>query len=146
MDKYKIITIKELNLLYLEYKYSQVTPSTYGTYQFRAKIINEFMGDLCIANIDYTKIYYFNNYLYYRKWEYKENISKKTINEIMNYLYVLINIAQKWNLIGSLELIKNIEVPQNINKNFHENRDIQIKSIELKNASNVLNGILFKNL
>lgn len=99
-NDYKEITIYELNLLYLELKYCRVSSATYGSYQDRGKIINEYFGNYKVKDITSSLIDDFYNYLKYdRKWSYTTKISDKIINIIMKYLYSLIKQAIFWHII-----------------------------------------------
>ena len=104
---YEKLTIKEVNIIFLKYKYSSIKPSTYGAYQFKAKIINEYFGDELIVNINKEKIRQFEEYLYKRKWEYTENISKATIKLVIDYLRQLLYEASKWKKIDAVSQEEN---------------------------------------
>lgn len=144
-NNYKEITIYELNLLYLESKYNQISPSTYGSYQDRAKIINEYMGNLKVRNIDNNIIKNFYNYMKNKKtWNYTDKISDTTINNIMSYLYTLINKAVFWKIISK----DSINNPKNISKDniksrlFVKERKDLLFDLEYKRVSNKINNLL----
>lgn len=144
MNKYRLITIKELNILFLEYKYNAIKPSTYSSYQFKAKVVNEYLGNVLVINLDLLKIRKFKTYLYSRKWEYIEQGSKKSINSVMSYLFQLLTMAKKWKIIDKIEYIKNND---NIEESsyFIERRNNYLIETELKRASNKLDNMLNNN-
>ena len=76
------MTISELSLLFLENKYNKISYNTYGNYQDRLKIINEYLGNTKLKDFRKNKIEDFEKYLNNeRRWNYTFKPSKVTINE-----------------------------------------------------------------
>lgn len=124
VNKYKNITIYELNLMFLESKYQQVAYSTYGSYQNKAKIINEYLGDIKVKDIDDSKIENFYKHIKNDKMlNYSKNISSRTVKNIMYYLYTLLNKAKFWNIIP----INPLETNFNIDKEIEEKEKFFVK-------------------
>ena len=95
-----IMTISELSLLFLENKYNKISYNSYGNYQDRLKIINEYLGNIKLRDFRKDRINDFENYLNNeRKWNYTFKPSNITINEIMNVLNQLLKAAIRWNLL-----------------------------------------------
>lgn len=98
LNKYKNITMYELNLIFLESKYQQVAYSTYGSYQDKAKVINEYLGDIKVKDVDDLIIEKFYKYIKNdKKWNYSRNISDRTVDNIMYHLDTLLKF---WNIIS----------------------------------------------
>ena len=94
------MTISELSLLFLENKYNKISYNSYGNYQDRLKIINEYLGNIKLRDFRKDRINDFKNYLNNeRKWNYTFKPSNITINEIMNVLNQLLKAAIRWNLL-----------------------------------------------
>ena len=94
------MTISELSLLFLENKYNKISYNTYGNYQDRLKIINEYLGNIKLRDFRKDRINDFENYLNNeRKWNYTFKPSNITINEIMNVLNQLLKAAIRWKLL-----------------------------------------------
>lgn len=94
------MTISELSLLFLENKYNKISYNSYGNYQDRLKIINEYLGNIKLRDFRKDRINDFENYLNNeRKWNYTFKPSNITINEIMNVLNQLLKAASRWNLL-----------------------------------------------
>lgn len=94
------MTISELSLLFLENKYNKISYNSYGNYQDRLKIINEYLGNIKLRDFRKDRINDFENYLNNeRKWKYTFKPSNITINEIMNVLNQLLKAAIRWNLL-----------------------------------------------
>ena len=94
------MTISELSLIFLENKYNKISYNTYGNYQDRLKIINEYLGNIKLRDFRKDRINDFENYLNNeRKWNYTFKPSNITINEIMNVLNQLLKAAIRWNLL-----------------------------------------------
>lgn len=94
------MTISELSLLFLENKYNKISFNSYGTYQDRLEIINEYLGNIKLKDFRKDRINDFENYLNNeRKWNYTFKPSNITINEIMNVLNQLLKVAIRWNLL-----------------------------------------------
>lgn len=94
------MTISELSLIFIENKYNQISYNTYGNYQDRLKIINEYLGNIKLRDFRKDRINDFENYLNNeRKWNYTFKPSNITINEIMNVLNQLLKAAIRWNLL-----------------------------------------------
>lgn len=88
------MTISELSLIFLENKYNQISYNTYGNYQDRLKIINEYLGNIKLRDFRKDRINDFENYLNNeRKCNYTFKPSNITINEIMNVLNQLLKAA-----------------------------------------------------
>ena len=56
------MTISELSLIFLENKYNQISYNTYGNYQDRLKIINEYLGNIKLRDFRKDRINDFENY------------------------------------------------------------------------------------
>lgn len=94
------MTISELSLIFLENKYNNISYNTYGNYQDRLKIINEYLGNIKLKDFRKDRIKDFEMYLNnQRKWKYTLKPSNITINEIMNVLNQLLKAAISWNLL-----------------------------------------------
>ena len=94
------MTISALSLLFLENKYNKISYNSYGNYQDRLKIINEYLGNIKLRDFRKDRINDFENYLNNeRKWNYTFKPSNITINEIMNVLNQLLKAAIRWNLL-----------------------------------------------
>ena len=95
------MTISELSLLFLENKYNKISYNTYGNYQDRLKIINEYLGNIKLKDFRKDRIKDFEMYLNnQRKWKYTLKPSNITINETMNVLNQLLKAAISWNLLN----------------------------------------------
>lgn len=95
------MTISELSLIFLENKYNQISYNTYGNYQDRLKIINEYLGNIKLKDFRKDRIKDFEMYLNNRrKWKYTLKPSNITINETMNVLNQLLKAAISWNLLN----------------------------------------------
>ena len=76
------MTIAELSFLFLENKYERIAVKSYGTYQDRLGIINEYLGSIKLKDFRKERIKDFENYLKNeRNWNYTFKPSDKTINE-----------------------------------------------------------------
>ena len=94
------ITIAELSLLFLENKYKKISFNSYGTYQDRLGIINEYLGNIKLKDFNKDRIKNFEIYLNEeRKWKYTSKPSNRTIIEVMNVLNQLLKEAIRWNLL-----------------------------------------------
>lgn len=92
--------IYELSLIFLENKYNQISYNTYGNYQDRLKIINEYLGNIKLKDFKKERIEDFEKYLNNeRKWSYTFKPSKVTINETKNVLNQLLKAAISWKLL-----------------------------------------------
>ena len=92
--------IYELSLIFLENKYNQISYNTYGNYQDRLKIINEYLGNIKLKDFKKERIEDFEKYLNNeRKWSYTFKPSKVTINETKTVLNQLLNAAISWKLL-----------------------------------------------
>ena len=86
--------IYELSLIFLENKYNQISYNTYGNYQDRLKIINEYLGNIKLKDFKKERIEDFEKYLNNeRKWSYTFKPSKVTINETKTVLNQLLKAA-----------------------------------------------------
>ncbi len=121
LNKYKNITMYELNLIFLESKYQQVAYSTYGSYQDKAKVINEYLGDIKVKDVDDLIIEKFYKYIKNdKKWNYSRNISDRTVDNIMYHLDTLLKF---WNIIS----ICLSERSFNIDKKNEEKADLFVR-------------------
>ena len=94
------MTISELSLIFLENKYNKISYNTYGNYQDRLKIINEYLGNIKLKYFKKERIEDFEKYLNNeRKWNYTFKTSKATINETKNVLNQLLKAAIRWKLL-----------------------------------------------
>lgn len=94
------MTIFELSLIFLENKYKKISLTSYGTYQNRLKIINEYLGNIKLKDFSMDRINDFKNYLNNeRKWNYTFKPSNITINEVLNVLKLLLKDAINWSLL-----------------------------------------------
>lgn len=85
------MTISELSLIFLENKYNNISYNTYGNYQDRLKIINEYLENIKLKDFRKDRIKDFEMYLNNRrKWKYTLKPSNITINETMNVLNQLL--------------------------------------------------------
>lgn len=131
------MTISELSLLFLENKYNKISYNTYGNYQDRLKIINEYLGNIKLKNFRKEKIKDFENYLNNeRKWKYTIKPSNITINETINVLNQLLKAANRWNLFDK---DYNCIVKTKINE------DERINLIELQNKIDSFQKIMITN-
>ena len=120
------MTVSELSLLFLENKYNSISLNSYGTYQDRLEIINEYLGDIKLKDFRKDRINNFEKYLNNeRKWNYTFKPSNKTINEIMNVLNQLLKAAIRWNL---LDKDYNCIAKEKVN----ENERINLKELQDK--------------
>ena len=95
------MTISELSLIFLENKYNNISYNTYGNYQDRLKIINEYLGNIKLKDFRKDRIKDFEMYLNnQRKWKYTLKPSNITINETMNVLNQLLKATISWNLLN----------------------------------------------
>lgn len=94
------LTIAELSLLFLENKYKKISFNSYGTYQDRLGIINEYLGNIKLKDFNKDRIKDFENYLNEeRKWNYASKPSNRTVIEVMNVLIQLLKEAIRRNLL-----------------------------------------------
>lgn len=94
------LTIAELSLLFLENKYKKISFNSYGTYQDRLEIINEYLGNIKLKDFNKDRIKDFEVYLNEeRKWNHTSKPSNRTIIELMNVLNQLLKEAIRWNLL-----------------------------------------------
>lgn len=95
------MTISELSLIFLENKYNNISYNTYGNYQDRLKIINEYLENIKLKDFRKDRIKDFEMYLNNRrKWKYTLKPSNITINETMNVLNQLLKAEISWNLLN----------------------------------------------
>ena len=137
------MTISELSLLFLEYKYNRIALNSYGTYQDRLEIINEYLGDTKLKDFRKNRINDFENYLdNERKWNYTFKPSNKTINEIMNVLNQLLKAAMRWKLLDKdYNCIAKEKVSENERINLKVLQD-QINNFQKIRITNSLDKIL----
>ena len=88
------MTISELSLIFLENKYNQISYNTYGNYQDRLKIINEYLGNIKLKDFKKERIEDFEKYLN------NERINLKKLQD-------QINDFQKIRITNSLDIIWN---------------------------------------
>lgn len=94
------LTIAELSLLFLENKYKKISFNSYGTYQDRLEIINEYLGNIKLKDFNKNRINDFEIYLTEeRKLKYISKPSNKTVIEVINVLNQLLKEAIKWKLL-----------------------------------------------
>lgn len=136
------MTISELSLLFLENKYNKISYNSYGNYQDRLKIINEYLGNIKLRDFRKDRINDFENYLNNeRKWNYTFKPSNITINEIMNVLNQLLKDAIRWNLLDKdYNCIVKEKVSENERINLTELQD-QINNIQKKMIANSIDKI-----
>lgn len=136
------MTISELSLLFLENKYNKISYNSYGNYQDRLKIINEYLGNIKLRDFRKDRINDFENYLNNeRKWNYTFKPSNITINEIMNVLNQLLKDAIRWNLLDKdYNCIVKEKVSENERINLTELQD-QINNIQKKMIANSIDII-----
>ena len=136
------MTIVELSLLFLENKYERIAVKSYGTYQDRLGIINEYLGSIKLKDFRKERIKDFENYLKNeRNWNYTFKPSNKTINEIISVLNQLLNEATRWNLLDEeYNCIVKDKVSENERIDLIELQN-QINNIQKKMASNSMDKI-----
>lgn len=136
------MTVSELSLLFLENKYNRISLNSYGTYQDRLEIINEYLGDIKLKDFRKDRINNFENYLNNeRKWNYTFKPSNKTINEIMNVLNQLLKAAIRWNLFDKdYNCIAKEKVNENERINLKELQD-KINNFQKIRITNSLDKI-----
>ena len=139
------MTIAELSLLFLENKYERIAAKSYGTYQDRLRIINEYLGSIKLKDFRKERIKDFENYLKNERiLNYIFKPSDKTINEIMNVLKQLLNEAIRWNLFDEdYNCIVKDKVSENERINLIKLQN-QINNIQKRMASNSMDKILKK--
>ena len=136
------ITIAELSILFLENKYKRISFNSYGTYQDRLEIINEYLGNIKLKDFRKERINDFENYLNKeRKWNYTFKPSNKTINEVMNVLNQLLKDATRRNLLDKdYNCIVKEKVSENERVNLTELQD-QFNNIQKKMIANSIDKI-----
>lgn len=136
------MTVSELSLLFLENKYNSISLNSYGTYQDRLEIINEYLGDIKLKDFRKDRINNFEKYLNNeRKWNYTFKPSNKTINEIMNVLNQLLKAAIRWNLLDKdYNCIAKKKVNENERINLKELQD-KINNFQKISITNSLDKI-----
>lgn len=136
------ITIAELSILFLENKYKRISFDSYGTYQDRLEIINEYLGNIKLKDFRKERINDFENYFNNeRKWNYTFKPSNKTINEVMNVLNQLLKDATRRNLLDKYyNCIVKEKVSENERVNLTELQD-QINNIQKKMITNSIDKI-----
>jgi len=136
------LTIAELSLLFLENKYKKISFNSYGTYQDRLEIINEYLGNTKLKDFNKDRINDFEIYLAEeRKWSYTSKPSNRTIMEVMNVLNQLLKKAIRWNLLNKdYNCIVKQKVSENERINLTELQD-QINNIQKKTIANSIDKI-----
>ena len=130
-NKFYNITIKELNILYLNFKYNNISLNTYSIYQYRSKIINEYMGETNLNDININTLERFYNFLKYeKKWNNVDKPSTKMINNVYSYLLLILDYYKNQKFI--------------IEKKEIEFKYKQLLTFEAKKAVNVMNNILYE--
>lgn len=140
-NNYQDITVKELNLLFLELKYGSLSTYTYGTYQYKAKIVNEYMGNLKVRDLDSSVLDDFYSYLMYeRKWDNVDEPSNQMINNVYSYLNALLSKAEVWGILKSKanNIKDNSTSKENIVMQMHN----KLLENELKRVSSKMESIL----
>lgn len=136
------MTIFELSLIFLENKYKKISLTSYGTYQDRLEIINEYLGNIKLKNFNQEKIIDFEKYLIERrKWAYTSKPSNRTINEVMNVLKLLLKDAIKWNLLDKNYNCVVSEKTEEINRINLIELQTQIYDIQKKLSANSIDKI-----
>ena len=118
-NKYKEITIYELNILYLDYKYNKISLKSFGLLQNKAKVINEYLGDLKVKNLDSKKVENFHNYLLKeRNWKYLHGstVSETQIANILLYLDSILQQAIFWKLLSKNPMREKVNYSKKLNK------------------------------
>ena len=145
-NNYKNITMNELNLLFLEFKYNQINYKTYGIYQDRAKIVNEYLGDEKVKYIDSEKIDEFRKYLITkRKWKYTKKVSERTVDNVLQYLKLVLENAVFWKIISVNPMKTKVTYKKNNNQSdeeFIKERYELLSNIEHKRISNTMDTLL----
>lgn len=136
------LTIAELSLLFLENKYKKISFNSYGTYQDRLEIINEYLGNIKLKDFNKDRINDFEIYLTEeRKWSCISKPSNRTIMEVMNVLNQLLKEAIRWNLLNKdYNCIVKEKVSENERINLTELQD-QINNIQKKTIANSIDKI-----
>lgn len=136
------MTISELSLLFLENKYNKISYNTYGNYQDRLKIINEYLGNMKLKDFRKDRIEDFEKYLNNeRKWSYTFKPSNITINETKNVLNQLLKAAIRWNLLDKdYNCIVKEKVSENERINLKKLQD-QINNFQKIRITNSLDKI-----
>ena len=136
------MTISELSLLFLENKYNKISYNTYGNYQDRLKIINEYLGNMKLKDFRKDRIKDFEKYLNNeRKWSYTFKPSNITINETKNVLNQLLKAAIRWNLLDKdYNCIVKEKVSENERINLKKLQD-QINNFQKIRITNSLDKI-----
>lgn len=99
-NKFYDITIKKLNILYLNFKYNNISLNTYSIYQYRSKIINEYMGETNLKDININTLKRFYNFLKYeKKWNNVDKPSNQMINNVYSYLLLILDFYKKQKFI-----------------------------------------------
>lgn len=123
------ITIKELNLLYLNFKYNNISLNTYSVYQYRSKIVNEYLGEKSLKDINTDTLEKF--YIFLRckkKWDNVDKPSQRMINNVYSYLLLILDYYRTQNII--------------IEKKEFEFKYNQLL-FETQKAINIMNNILY---
>lgn len=136
------LTIAELSLLFLENKYKKISFNSYGTYQNRLGIINEYLGNTKLKDFNKDIINDFEIYLTEeRKWSYTSKPSNRTISEVMNVFRQLLKEAIRWNLLDKdYNCIVKEKVSENERINLTELQD-QINNIKKETIANSIDKI-----
>lgn len=136
------MTISELSLLFLENKYNKISYNSYGNYQDRLKIINEYLGNIKLRDFRKDRINDFENYLNNeRKWNYTFKPSNITINEIMNVLNQLLKAAIRWNLLDkdyNCIVKEKISEDERINLNKLQDQINDFQKIRITNSLDII--------
>lgn len=128
------ITFYEFSVLFLKSKYGRISLKSYGTYQNRIKIINEYFGNYRVSDITKQNLLNFEKYLKEtRRWKYTFGVSDYSIKMIMLTLNELLSLAVKWSLIkdnqnstckkSKIKIINNIQLEnekRRVSKKFDE--------------------------
>ena len=145
-NNYKNITMNELNLLFLESRYNQINLKTYGIYQDRAKIVNEYLGDLKVKYVDSKKIDEFRDYLLTkRKWKYTKKVSERTVDNVLQYLKLVLENAVSWRIILVNPMKEKVTYKKYVNESdeeFIKERYELLSNIEHRRISNTMDTLL----
>lgn len=136
------LTIAELSLLFLENKYKKISFNSYGTYQDRLEIINEYLGNIKLKDFNKNRINDFEIYLTEeRKLKYISKPSNKTVIEVINVLNQLLKEAIKWKLLDKdYNCIVKEKVSENDRINLTELQE-EINNIQKKIIVNTIDKI-----
>lgn len=136
------MTISELSLIFLENKYNKISYNTYGNYQDRLKIINEYLGNIKLKDFKKERIEDFEKYLNNeRRWNYTFKPSKVTINETKSVLKQLLKVAIRWKLFDknyNCIVKEKISEDERINLNKLQDQINDFQKIRITNSLDII--------